>query len=353
MISRRWLLICLVLIVGRTSLAQTASDGRRAVRSERYGIATRVPAAWRLIDWSRDDKAFVLKLPQDPGSKTGYVSCELGVAPESLDDFRKRIDDSAASEAKQGSTTRTLTENRVEMLKENVYGKKLVDQLGQRLTSSWEIADEDDNRSLEVCCRVVHDGTLYTFRLSSDEAHYEAYRLDFEDMLKACEFSTPETGLRKMAGGYWMQRDFRFALKLPDGWRPAFGPNDRVLFFATGEAHEVFTDNLIVLASQPLKLDLPKMKESLPGEISKADGVAKVECSIVPQGGTAALETIIRTRRGPLEVTILERRFSSRSRNYEVKFTCESAKFKEIEAELRKTLDSFAEVVDDGPRGDV
>jgi hypothetical protein len=196
---------------------------------------------------------------------------------------------------------------------------------------------------------VIHDGLLYTFSLASDESHFDAYLLDFEDMLTSAVFTAPEIGVRKMPGGYWMQNDFRFAMRLPEDWKPAFGPNDKVLFFATGKTHSLFTDNLLVLASPPHLLNLELLRETLPEQIVKADGHADVKCQIVPQGGTAALETIIRTDRGATKIAILERRFTSGNRNYEVKFTCDADEFDKLLPELRRCLDSFLEVPDAPP----
>ena len=198
---------------------------------------------------------------------------------------------------------------------------------------------------------MISNGTLYTFSLATDKAHFEAYRLDFEEMLASAVFTPPETGLQRLPGGYWMQRDFRFALRLPPGWKPAFGPDDKALFFATGEAHDVFTDNLLVLASPIRRFDLQRLKETLPSEIAKADEHAKVTCTIVPQGAAFALETIVRTERGSRNIITIERRFRTPQRIYEVKFTCDADDFKQLEAELRKSLDSFGEVAD-ALRGD-
>ena len=78
-----------------------------------------------------------------------------------------------------------------------------------------------------------------------------SYVPEFDEMFAAAKLEPIEIAVTKLAEGYWMQRDFRFALKLPAGWRPAFGPNDRVLFFAVGAAHGLFTDALSVLASPP------------------------------------------------------------------------------------------------------
>ena len=332
--------------------ARAQGDGRRAVKAERYGIATRVPQAWNLIDWSRDDKAFLLKLPQDKGSKSGYVSCELGVAPEHLEEFRARLETADQRARIQGNARRRLLDNQLEALAELKYPERLVEQLGSRLVTHWEIDGDNDIRIYETCARVIFDGTLYTFTLSSDEAHFEAYRHDFEEMLASCVFTAPETGLRRMGGGYWMQRDYRFALQLPPDWRPAFGPDDKALFFATGDTHELFTDNLLVVATRAKTPDVQKLVETRPAQITADDPRAEVTCRLVPQGATTALETVIHTRRGTLGLTILERRFSTPTRSYEVKFTCEREAFREHEAALRRTLETFVEVLDEPARSE-
>lgn len=332
--------------------AHAQGDGRRAVNVERYGISTRAPQAWRLIEWAHDNKAFVLRLPQDSESRVGYVSCELGIAPESLDDYRKRMTESDERPPAEPSGKRQLTRNQLEPLDPNRYGAKLTEQLQHRLVSQWDIIEENGTRWYEQAIRVVFDGTLYTFRLTTDEAHFDAYRLDFDEMFAAVKLTPPETGLRRMPGGYWMQRDYRFALQLPAGWRPAFGPNDKALFFATGERHELFTDNLLVLATRVRQLDLDQLKESIPAEVAKTDPKATVTCQVVRQGGTEAIESVVHTRRGTFELTIIERRFSSTTRTYEVKFTCLREEFEQRQADFRRALDSFVEVVEEPKRND-
>lgn len=344
------LLVALATAVGGTLAApvHAADDGRRAVEVKRYGISVRVPQAWRLITWGRDAEAFALKLPQDTGSTAGLVWCELGVAPENLDDYRQRI---AAEEvsppAAPGLGARRLVENRLEAVDPRQFGEELARRLGQRLVSVWEFDNDKGVHIFEVRVRIVHDGTLYTFGLTTDEAHYDAYRLDFEEMLASSKLSPPETGLQRLPQGYWMQRDFRFAIRLPEGWKPSFGPNDNVLFFATGRTHQVFTDNLLVLASPPRPLDLAHLRDVLPEDIKKQDEHAVVEANIVRQGPLEALETVVRTRRGSLEVTILQRRFRTPLRNYDVKFTCESGEFEKLQEQLRRALDSFVELQED------
>ncbi len=191
---------------------------------------------------------------------------------------------------------------------------------------------------------------LYTFTLLTDEAHFAAYRADFDELLASAKFSPPETGLQMLPGGYWLQRQFRFALRLPPAWKPAFGSSDKALLFARGEAHGLFSDHLMVLASAPKPLDFPALRERMPAAAIVSDPAAQVEsCQIVRQGAGKALETIIQTKRGDVAVTILERRFMGQRHNYEVRVACQAANFKQQEAEIRKSLDSFREVAEQTP----
>lgn len=324
-----------------------ADDGLRDVRAERYGVVVRVPQAWRLINWSDDDQAFLLKVPQDDGSEVGYVSCDLALAPESLEEYRKRYATTDAREQQQEHPQRTLIENRIEPLDAAIYGAELAEQIGQSLVSSWEHRPKIGPIWYELRAHLIAGDVLYTFTLATDEAHYEAYRLDFQDMLASTRLNPPDSGLTRLAAGYWMQSEFRFAMQLPEGWRPSFSLQDNVLFFATGATHEVFTDNLLVLASPPLPQDFEALRRQLPADILKIDPQAEVSSQIVLQGAVQALETVVRTQQGPFEIVIFERRFGSEKRNYEVRFTCEAAEYEKIKDELRRSLDSFIEVAEE------
>lgn len=327
---------------------QQPSDGLRTVNVQRFGIVVKAPVAWPLIRWAQDNTAFTLRLPQEDGSRAGYVSCELAVAPESLTDYQRRHQEADQREQKQPMPRRKLVSNAIEKLDAKRFGKQ-AKRLTERLLSLWEYTGEMGEKSYELCSRVISEDTLYTITLVSDEAHFAAYRLDFEELVAGAQYSPPETGLRRMPGGFWMQRQYLFALRLPPEWKPAFGPSDKALFFATGTTREVFTDNLIVLAEPGRPIDFDVLLKELPDGIAKIDPAAKVTCQLVPQNGQKALETVIETKRGPFEITILERRFRGEKRNYEVKFTCESSEFKKIEVELRKVLDSFREVAESKP----
>ncbi len=337
------LLAVLLLITAAAARAEQPGEGLRTIDVKRFGITVQAPLAWNLIGWGQDDRAFVLRLPQDDRAVMGLVSCELSMAPEALEEFQKRIEQSAKAERQQAHPDRKLTLNQIEPLDARRFGEERAKKLGRRLDSLWEYT-AGDRTSYELITRIIAGDLLYTFTLRSDQAHFDAYRADYEDMLASARIAPPETGLRRLASGLWMQRDFRFALRLPDEWRPAFGPNDRALFFAAGKKHEVFTDNLIVLASPSKPLELEKLRDTLPREITAQDPQAHAESRIIKQGAEPALETVIRAKRGGLDLVILERRFRGPTRNYEVRFTCEAAEFKRLEAELRKSLDSFVEV---------
>lgn len=338
---------CLAWSIVHVACGQGAADPRRRVTVERYGIAVRVPQAWELITWGEDERAFVLRLPQAEDSPVGYVVCELGIAPEQLESFRDRQQANDESEQARDEPQSKLTHNSIEPLDEPTFGKERAETIGRRLVSVWEHTKKDGDIWYEERIQLISHDTLYTFTLATDEAHYASYRLDFEEMLVSARFSAPQTGLQKLPGGYWMQKDFRFALRLPDGWKPGFGPNDKVLFFASGRSHDAFTDNLLVLATPKRPFDPRELKKTMPDAIRKQDPQANVAaCDVVEHGDRAALETVVHTRRGSFDITILERRFRGRDRNYEVKFTCDRNEFENVAGELRKALDSFLEIPD-------
>lgn len=339
-------LATLALAVGMAGWGAAADDGRRAVDVKRFGICVRVPQAWRLISWARDSDAFVLRLPQDSSASKGYVQCQLGVAPEHLSDLLK-----GEQPVQPLAADRPLKSRLLESRVEPVAAARQAAQVPERLVASWELENDAGDRSFGIRCRMICHGTLYSFTLLTDEAHYEAYRLDFEDMLDSAQFSVPETGLERLAGGLWLQRDFRFALRLPEGWKPAFGPSDKTLLFATGPRHESLTDSLVVEATAAHALDLEKLKATLPAELNQRDPRARATCEIVPQGTTFALETRISTWQGQVPVSVLERRFRTAKRNYIIRFTCETGRLEQQLPEFMKSLASFVEVLDT-PRRD-
>ena len=89
---------------------------------------------------------------------------------------------------------------------------------------------------------------------------------------------------------------------------------------------------------------LEEQAERLPDQLRAEEPNCEVlQCLIIRQGKRDVLETVVRTRRGPFSMTVLERRFVGDRFDYEVKFTLESERFEELAPNLRKSLDSFEE----------
>lgn len=338
--------ICLSLAAGEIAFGQ--GDGKRAVDVPRYGVHVRVPQAWDLVDWSRDDTAFVCDLPQDRNSPVGHASCKITVAPENLEVYQRQFAAEGKQSADKAATKtqprRALLRNELSSLAKAKFLPELVEKFERRLTAEWEFENIDGVRWFERRELVIGDGMLYTFTLDSDESHYDAYVPDFEEMLAAAQIKPLDVGLKRIEEDYWLQSEYHFAIKLPPTWRPAFAPNGRMLFYAVGAAHGLFSDNLVVLASPSKGLELEQLVKEMPAEVKRLDEKAKVACSLVPQGKVTALETVIHTKRGLTDVVILERRFQTKTRNYELKITCESETFRKQEAELRAALDGFVEL---------
>jgi hypothetical protein len=343
-----------------------ADDGKRAVDVPRFGVHVRVPQAWTVVDWSRDDRAFQLQMPQDAKSKVGHVTCRMRVAIEELPDFQKRFAaeeeaDAAAAKAREAAprpaagktpyaVRRRLLKNDVSSLSAPAVPAELVEKFGaKKLAAEWECEDVEQRRWYERRVLFLAGDLLYDFSFDCDEAHYDSYRIDFDEMLAGLKLTGIQLPVERRPSGYWMQRDFRFGFKLAGGWEPSFGPSDRVLFFAIGSTPGASIEQLSVQASPAKPIDFAQLKADLPGEWKKRESIPgvtgpTVECREAAQGGVRALETIVTTRRGKNLVTIIERRFSTRTRNYEIRLTCDSASFAAHEAELRAMLDSFAEM---------
>lgn len=330
--------------------AAQAEDGKRAVDVPRFGVRVRVPQAWSLIDWGRDDTAFVVQTPQDARSVAGEVACRITAGGAKLEALQVRLQadgetlKSAAAAASDKVRNRTLLKCELSELHPPAVPPEFAARFKRRLTADWSFADAKDRPYFERFVYLEGGDLLYTFSLSSDEAHYDSFLLDFEEMIAGAQLKPLELALERLPTGHWLQRDYRFGLLLPDGWRPNFGASDRALFFATGASHGVFNDNLSVQASPARPLDLSQLAKELPGLVKQKDGAAEVSARVVPQGGREAVETVTRTKRGNLPIVVVERRFATPRRCYEVRLTCAAATFDKHEAQLRAALDSFIEL---------
>ena len=122
-------------------------------------------------------------------------------------------------------------------------------------------------------------------------------------------------------------------------------PSSVALLFANGPPHGVWSDNLLVLAHDHRPLDLEELARDLPDRLRREEpGCEVISCKVVPHGKAKALETIVRTRRGPFSMTVIEWRFRGDRFDYELKFTVESKRFEGLTPAFRKSFESFREL---------
>jgi hypothetical protein len=298
----------------------------------KYGVSTRIPKSWTIALHEDEDRIFVAVIPQQGFDRPGVAACELGLAPEDLEDYRTRIDANAKRNSRPNGK---LASNRI-----------IKDARGERLETVWEFHPEAGGFWREVSVRIIANRQLYTFILNVEDSVYTKVRPAFDALVTATQFSPPNTGtdLMARATNRWIQREYKFALDLPEGWSPALAPSEVALLFANGPPHGIWSDNVLVLAHPHRNVDLNELAKELPGRLRQEDPHCEVlSCQVVPQGKAQALETVVRTRRGPFSMTVIERRFRGGRFDYEVKFTVESPRFDPLAPKFRQSLDSFRE----------
>ena len=309
------------------------ADGPTApFEAPKYGVKAAIPKDWPVAERENGERVFVAVIGQADPEKPGVAACELGLAPESLDEYRTRI---AKNAARGGRPGETVVKNEV------VKGPG-----GDRLETVREFATAG-GLWREVSVRRVANRQLYTFILNVDDATYPKARPAFDALVASAELTPPDTGadLVSAKANRWVQREFKFALDLPDGWRPALAPSEVALLFANGDPHGVWSDNLLVLAQAHRKQDLNVTAAQLPDQLRREEpGCEVLSCSVDKRGGRDVLETVVRTTRGPFSMTVLEWRFRGNRFDYEVKFTVETKRFDALAPILRKKLEGFAEV---------
>jgi hypothetical protein len=329
----------LVLILLLPSAGATSSAG--PFEAPKYGLTAEMPAGWRIAARERNEYIFVAEIPQADPERPGAAACELGVAPENLHEYRTRID----GNAQRGRRPGNLVRNAVVPASE---GKP------ERLESLWEFRPPGGPLWRELSVRVVANRQMYTFVLSVDENAWETAKPAFDALLDSARFSPPNTGadLVDERANRWQQREFKFAIDLPDGFRPVLAPDEVALLFANGPAHGIWSDNLLVIANPLAEKapDLERLSRELPDLLRASEpGCEVLACQVIQQDGQEALETVVRTQRGPFSMTVLERRFRGKRFDYETKFTVESKRFDDLAPALRKSLDSFREVPGEVP----
>lgn len=298
----------------------------------RYGVATRIPIAWKIDTREKEDRVFVAIVPQPAFGPPGVAACELAPAPESLGDYRTRIDRNAERDARPN---RKLAANRI-----------VNDPRGDRLETIWESHPDEGGFWREVSVRVIANRQLYTFLLFAEDSAYRDARAAFDALIAATRFTPPNTGadLLSKPANRWLQREYKFAIDLPEGWSPALAPTSVALLFANSAPRGVWSDNLLVLAHDHRRADLAELARELPRQLRREDPNCEViSCQVIPRDKGQALETIVRTRRGPFSMTVIEWRFRGQRFDYEVKFTVESDRFERLAPVFRKSFQSFGE----------
>jgi hypothetical protein len=333
-----------ILLLIRCVLPSLADDdgqrGTLAFSAPKYGVTTSLPTHWPLAVREKEDRVFVAMIPQADIGRPGVAACELGLAPASLDEYRTRIDTSAKQ---RGRTSGKLASNRV-----------IKDASGERLETVWEFHPNSGGFWHEITVRVIANRQLYSFILNVEDAQYAAARPLFDALVAAARFSPPNTGadLLHKASNCWVQREYKFAIELPDDWSPVLAPSEVALLFANGQPVGVWSDNVLVLAHPRGKSDLREQVKEIPELLKQEDPNCEIlSCKVTRQGKAEAIETVVRTRRGPFSMTVIERRFAGNRYDYEVKYTVESKRFDGMLPALRKSLDSFREMPGPGPGG--
>jgi hypothetical protein len=330
----------LAVIVQPSSGDDPRRAGTEPFTAPKYGLTTRIPTDWRLAVREKDDRVFVAVIPQRDADRPGIAACELGLAPESLEEYRTRIDANAKN---RGRPNGKLASNRL-----------VKDARSERLETVWEFHPNSGGLWHEVTVRIVANRQLYSFILNVEDARYAALRPRFDELVAATRFAPPNTGadLMNRATNCWVQREYKFAIDLPDGWSPVLAPSEVALLFANGRPQGVWSDNVLVLAHPRGKTDLKEQAREYPELLKQEDpGCELLSCKLVRRGTGEALETVVRTRRGPFSMTVIELRFPGSRYDYEVKFTLESKRFDALLPALRKSLDSFRELPGPAPGG--
>jgi hypothetical protein len=333
--SSVWLLV--TMLVAQNEAAPDLPP-TEPFEAPKYGVATRIPKAWTIAGREDEDRIFVAVIPQKDFPRPGIAACELALAPESLEEYRTRID---ANAKRNGRPSGKLATNRV-----------IKDPRGDRLETIWEFHPDAGGFWREVSVRIIANRQLYTFILNVEDSVYAKTRPAFDAIVTATRFSQPNTGadLLSKRSNRWIQREYKFALDLPEGWRPVLAPSEVALLLANGPPHGVWSDNLLVLAHAHRNLDLGELTKELPDRLKQEEpGCEVLSCKVVPQGTIQALETVVRTRRGPFSMTVIERRFRGARFDYEVKYTVESQRFDQLAPDFRKSFGSFQESPGDVP----
>ena len=77
--------------------------------SPKYGIKAHLPASWEVVAREEEDIIFLARIPQEDPDRPGGLACELALAPESLEEYRTRIN----ANAERGRSPGKLVRNEI------------------------------------------------------------------------------------------------------------------------------------------------------------------------------------------------------------------------------------------------
>ena len=227
----------------------------------KYGLATRIPKDWT-------DRRARGGRPDLRGDHPAAATSTARASPPASWRWRRRAWTSIAP-----GSTRTprrtagpaASSPRTEVIK---------DARGERLETIWEFHPDAGGFWREVSVRIIANRQLYTFILNVEDSVYAKARPAFDALVIAARASRPpNTGADLLAkkSNRWIQREYRFALDLPEGWQPALAPSEVALLFANGPPMGIWSDNLLVLA-HPHRNDRPAGAGQAPSRPAQARG---------------------------------------------------------------------------------
>lgn len=319
------------------------SASTEVFQSPRYGVTSQLPKVWPILQQEKNEYIFVCQIPQPKfPDRPGIMALELAIAPESLDEYRTRID----TNAKRGNRKGNLVRN--EIMPKSAMG------MLERLETVWEFRLPDGEVWHEITVRIIRGKHLYGYVLNVEDETLALARKKFEQVIASTEYSTPDSGAAKVNGAptnRWIQTEFHFAVDLPEKWAPLLAPNEAALLYANGVPKGIWADNMLVVATKMGKVDYAKLADSLPDDLEAAEpGCVVKSCKVIKTAsGAEALETVVEVKRGPFAMTIHEWRFAGKRFNYELKFTVESARYEGLKAAMQKCFDSFQELPGEVP----
>ena len=143
-------------------------DEATTLSNKEYGIEVEVPASWKLVSKAVEAMVFGFSIPNDDPTLEAGVKCEIGPAPETLDEYRTRIDRRAERQKVPGVS-----------LKQNEVVKT---DTGERLVTEWNYEPKDRPIVHDFEVRVIRNDQLYIFTLRAPGPLFPVLRPQFESL---------------------------------------------------------------------------------------------------------------------------------------------------------------------------